>query len=242
MLGKSLLEQAGLDRCATAFVMPDGSHVKYYLINHATKAVMWASGDGVPNAILAAEPQRAQNMLCEEYWIHMENFPAPTPASVEDLRQLKVVLASLAIGEFPNFNLNADSSTSDGSTSPFCATQIQEFLAMLNTFSDKIETFQTYTIARLWCMIWHARVVNNFGTTQACLDRFTVLSDKPPAFSGPYASRAKLFIGADADAHLMRCSRAWAGRTAYVTEWRNFKSKNEREWTQVMYLACVLIM
>ncbi|KAG8680250.1 hypothetical protein FRC08_016435 [Ceratobasidium sp. 394] len=232
MVGKSLLEQAGLDRCATAFVMPDGPHVKYYLVNHATKAVMWASGDNVPNAILAAEPQRAQNMLCEEYWVHMENFPAPTPASLEDLRQLKVVLASLAI----------DASTSDGSTSPFCPAQIRDFLDTLNAFSDKIGTFQTYTIARLWCMIWHARVVNNFGTPGACLDRFTVLSEKAPMFSGSYASRARFFFGAGADAHLMRCSRAWAGRIAYVTEWRNFKTKNELEWTQVMCLACVLVI
>ncbi|KAG8736037.1 hypothetical protein FRC10_009869 [Ceratobasidium sp. 414] len=102
-LGHTLLERAGLktsDCSATAFVMPDGPHVRYYLINHATKAVIWADGDGVPTALSAAEPRRAQNMLCEEYWTHMENFPAPVPAPAEDLRQLKVVLASLAIGEF----------------------------------------------------------------------------------------------------------------------------------------------
>ncbi|KAG9091608.1 hypothetical protein FRC06_000492 [Ceratobasidium sp. 370] len=233
--GHSLLERAGLkpsDCNATAFVMPDGPRVRYYLINHATRAVVWANGDGVPTAVSTVEPQRAQNMLCEEYWMHMENFPAPVPASAEDLRQLKVVLASMAV----------DSSTSDGSTSPFCAAQIQEFLAMLNMFSGNIEMFQTYTIARLWCMIWHARAVNNFGTTNSSLDRFTVLSEKPLAFSGSYASWAKLFVGAGADAHLARCSRAWAGRIAYVTEWRNFKSKNELEWTQVMYMACVLIV
>jgi hypothetical protein len=113
---------------------------------------------------------------------------------------------------------------------------------MLNTFSGAIEVFQTYAIARLWCMIWHARVVNNFGTIGACLDRFTVLSEQPPVFSGPYAPWAKLFVGASPDAHLARCSRAWAGRIAYVAEWRNFKSKNELEWTQIMYLACVLIV
>jgi hypothetical protein len=193
---------------------------------------MWADGDGIPAAVSTAEPQRAQNMLCEEYWMHMENFPAPVSASVEDLRQLKVVLASMAI----------DASTSDGSTSPFTPAQIQGFISMLNTFSGKIETFQTYTIARLWCMIWHAREVNNFGSNEACLDRFTVLSEKPLSFSGPYASRARFFVGAGADTHLSRCSRAWAGRIAYVTEWRNFKSKNELEWAQIMYLACVLII
>ncbi|KAG9093261.1 hypothetical protein FRC06_011587 [Ceratobasidium sp. 370] len=230
-LGHALLERAGLkpvDRSATAFLMPDGPHVRYYLINHATKALTWADGDGTPAAVLSMEPGRAQNTLCEEYWVHMENFPAPVPASAEDLRQLKVVLAN--------------SSTSDGSTSPFSSAQIQEFLIMLDTFSGQIETFQTYTIARLWCMIWHGRVVNNFGTTGACLDRFSVLSEQPPVFSGQYASWSRLFIGAGSGAHLARCSRAWAGRIAYVTEWRNFKSKNELEWTQAMYLASVLVI
>ncbi|KAG9087394.1 hypothetical protein FRC06_002567 [Ceratobasidium sp. 370] len=230
-LGHSLLERAGLkpiDHSATAVVMPDGPHIRYYLINHATKALTWADGDGSPAAVLNMEPGRAQNTLCEEYWVHMENFPAPIPASAEDLRQLKVVLAN--------------SSTSAGSTSPFSSAQIQEFLIMLNTLSGEIETFQTYTIARLWCMIWHGRVVNNFGMTGACLDRFSALSEQEPAFSGQYASWARLFIGAGPNTHLARCSRAWAGRIAYVTEWRNFKSKNELEWTQAMYLACGLVI
>ncbi|KAG9075475.1 hypothetical protein FS749_012843, partial [Ceratobasidium sp. UAMH 11750] len=125
-LGHSLLESAGLnpsDCSATAFVVPDGPNIRYYLVNHDTKAVMWAPGDGTPSAVSVLEPQRAQNMLCEEYWIYKENFPAPVPASAEDLRQLKIVLASLAV----------DSSTSDGSTSPFSCAQIQQFLAMLNT-------------------------------------------------------------------------------------------------------------
>ncbi|KAG8773535.1 hypothetical protein FRC12_002486 [Ceratobasidium sp. 428] len=233
-LGRSLLEQAGLDRYTTAFVMPDRSCIQYYLVNHSTKTVLWV-GDDVPSTVPVADPQRVQNMLHEEYWMHMENFPAPVPAFAEDLQQLKVVLASLAV----------DSSTSDGSTSPFSTSQIQEFLAMLNVFSDKLETYESYTIvglARLWSMIWHARVVNNFGANGACLDRFTPLSNRPPSFSGPHKSLANCLVGAGADMHLLRCSRAWAGRIAYVTEWRKFKANNEQEWKQAMYLACVLII
>ncbi|KAG8707545.1 hypothetical protein FRC09_001768 [Ceratobasidium sp. 395] len=156
---------------------------------------MWA-GDDVPSTVPVADQQRAQNMLHEEYWMHMENFPAPVPASAEDLQHLKVVLASLAVEN----------------------------------------------VARLWSMVWHARVVNNFGATGACLDRFTPLSNRPPSFSGPHKSWANCLVGAGADVHLLRCSRAWAGRIAYVTEWRKFKANNEQEWKQALYLACVLIM
>ncbi|KAG9125571.1 hypothetical protein FRC07_007061, partial [Ceratobasidium sp. 392] len=186
-LGKSLLDRAGLMGCATVFLMLDGPHVRYYLANHSTKTIMWIGADNLPSAILAVGPQREQNMLYEEYWTHMENFPAPVPAAIEDSRQLKAVLVSLAVGVYLEalileqcvltFCLE-DSNTSDGSTSPFTSAQIQEFLTMLNTFSSQVEMFQTYTI----------------------------------------------------------------GRIAYVSEWRRFKLKNEQEWNQVMYLACVLII
>ncbi|KAG9126064.1 hypothetical protein FRC07_005042 [Ceratobasidium sp. 392] len=232
-IGRSLLENAHLDGCGTAFVIPDGPRIRYYLVNHSAKTITWVSSDDIPSILRTTDPQRAQNMLCEQYWMHLENFPAPVPATAEDLKQLKVVLASLAI----------DASTSNGSTSPFSPAQIQDFLSMLSTFNpDKIEAFQTYTIARLWSMIWHARVVNDFGTAGVCLDRFTSLSTNPPAFTGPYKHWAKYLVSASEDAHLARCSRAWAGRIAYVTEWRSFKSKNEREWAQTMYLASVLVI
>ncbi|KDN34390.1 hypothetical protein RSAG8_12523, partial [Rhizoctonia solani AG-8 WAC10335] len=43
-------------------------------------------------------------------------------------------------------------------------------------------------------------------------------------------------------AHLGRCSRAWADRIAYTEEWKKFKATNEREWKQIIGLACVLVI
>ncbi|QRV97955.1 hypothetical protein RhiJN_25974 [Ceratobasidium sp. AG-Ba] len=238
-IGNSLLEKAGFQtsdhqRRATICLIPDGkgTRVRYYIADHSARTVLWIDGHDAPSAISTAEVGRARNVLAEEYWVHMENFPAPVSASLDDLHELKIVLASLAV----------DAGTSDGSTSPFTPAQINEFLGHLSTFTGKLGVYETYTIARLWCMIWHARVVNNYGTPQACLDRFTVLSDRPPAFTGEYAPWVKYFIPLNASAHLERCSRAWAGRIAYVSEWRSFKAKNEIEWTQAMWLACVLII
>lgn len=89
-------------------------------------------------------------------------------------------------------------------------------------------------------MIWHARMVNNFGSTNACLDRFTELSSNPPNFTGRKKQVAKCMFGI-AYNHLLRCSRSWAGRVAYVTEWNDFKRKNEKEWGQVMQLVSLII-
>ncbi|KAG9087541.1 hypothetical protein FRC06_002491 [Ceratobasidium sp. 370] len=136
--------------------------------------------------------------------------------------------------------MGVDSGTSDGSTSPFSVGQIQVFLKLLSSFGKCSNDHQTYAVARLWSMIWHARAVNNYGGLNACLDRFVVLSEKPECFAGKNLALARLTFGA-ADTHLARCRRAWAGRIAYVTEWRNFKANNEREWAQITQLLLKML-
>lgn len=86
-------------------------------------------------------------------------------------------------------------------------------------------------------MIWHTRLVNNYGTVDACLDRFTALADSPPVFTNNSALLANLMFSFGPQYHLMRCSRAWSGRIAYVTEWHYFKSKNEHEWKRLVELV-----
>lgn len=70
-------------------------------------------------------------------------------------------------------------------------------------------------VARIWNMIWHARVINNFASQDACLDRFITLSDSPVKFTGVNALLVLCTFGV-ANKHLARCSRAWSGRIAYT--------------------------
>ncbi|KAF8602176.1 hypothetical protein BDV93DRAFT_216980 [Ceratobasidium sp. AG-I] len=44
------------------------------------------------------------------------------------------------------------------------------------------------------------------------------------------------------EAHLKRCSRTWADRIAYTDQWRSFKARNEKEWTQAIQLSCVFLI
>lgn len=83
-------------------------------------------------------------------------------------------------------------------------------------------------------MIWYTRLVNNYGTSDACLDRFTAMTDSPPAFTNNHILLARLMFNFGPHHHLIRCSRAWCGRIAYVSEWRTFKAKNELEWKGVV--------
>ncbi|KAF8597341.1 hypothetical protein BDV93DRAFT_527451 [Ceratobasidium sp. AG-I] len=215
----------------TLFLKETDTGFQYYFANHSTKSICWLNGEQ-PEAMYEVANNRVANTLTQEYWNHAENFPAPTFTNEADLKLIQNVLAGLAV----------DASTSDGSTSPFPPAQIAQFLHILDSFKGKSDEFQTYTIARLWSMIWYTRLVNNYGTSEACLDRFTPMTDCPPTFTNNNILLARLMFGFGPQTHLMRATRAWCGRIAYVSEWRVFKGKNESEWKQVIELACVLGM
>ncbi|KAG8709323.1 hypothetical protein FRC09_000736 [Ceratobasidium sp. 395] len=161
----------------------------------------------------------------------MENFPGPLFSSPKDRQNLVNVLASSAV----------DASTSDGSTCPMSVEQIDKGLQMLKSFGDEVDINQTYAIARLWGMLLQSRVINGYGTPEARLDRFISISDTPPRFIGIYET-LNGFMFRMPRAHLDRSSRAWADRIAYTQEWRKFRSRNEKEWQQVMLLASVLVL
>ncbi|KAG8714945.1 hypothetical protein FRC09_017076 [Ceratobasidium sp. 395] len=231
-VGEQILEQYNSLSLTdvTVFLRHKGETIEYYVADHQAKTVSWADNQR-HTSLSGLAPNREHNLLKEEYWTHMENFPGVRCVDGSCVEDLKDVLASLSV----------DSGTSDGSTSPFSTKQITTFLTCLNSLGHKSNEYKTYMVARLWNMIWHARVVNSFGGLDACLDRFVVLTEQSDAFTGQNMTFAKLSFGA-ADTHLARCRRTWAGRIAYVTEWRNFKAKNEKEWTQVTQLACVLVL
>ncbi|CUA74533.1 hypothetical protein RSOLAG22IIIB_05593 [Rhizoctonia solani] len=210
----------------TVFLYIVGHQVDHYVVDHESKAIIWAAGKA-PESFKGAIRAKHEH----EYWIHMENFPGPRFSTPEDIRLLKEVLASNAI----------DVLTSEGSTSPMSVQQIQTHLKSLESFSSSGDVHQTYSVARLWNLLLQSRVINKYGTPEARMDRFISITDNPPAFAGAYAFIAKLMFKRP-HAHLGRCSRTWADRIAYTEEWRKFKATNEREWKQVAALACVLVI
>ncbi|KAF8706871.1 hypothetical protein RHS03_04765, partial [Rhizoctonia solani] len=223
-IGNHILDQCDLSKenaGITIFVQIQGCQIDYYVVDHDSKAIIWAGGD-VPKSFKGATRAKHEH----EYWIHMENFPGPRFSTPDDLRLLKHVLSSNAI----------DVLTSDGSTSPMSVQQIQTHLKSLEVFSSGGDIYQTYAVARLWNLILQSRVINKYGTTDARLDRFISITDNPPTFVGIYAFIAKLMFKRP-HIHLGRCSRAWADRIAYTEEWRKFKATNEQEWRQVVKLV-----
>ncbi|KAG8731771.1 hypothetical protein FRC11_002398 [Ceratobasidium sp. 423] len=219
-------ERSSEDAEISIFIYILGRQIDYYVVDHEPKAIIWATGQ-VPESFKGATRAKHEH----EYWIHMENFPGPRFSTPEDLCSLKNVLSSNAI----------DALTSEGSTSPMSVQQIQTHLKSLDSFSSSGDIHQTYAVARLWNLILQSRVINKYGTPEARLDRFTSITDNPPAFVGIYASVSRLMFKRPRS-HLGRCSRAWADRIAYTEEWGKFKATNEREWKQVIALVGYQLM
>ncbi|QRV83949.1 transmembrane protein [Ceratobasidium sp. AG-Ba] len=229
-IGASILSRcsgAASNARVTVFIeIRNRSQADYYIAAHDFKMILWIDQQ-LPDCFSGAPPSKHDH----EYWIHMENFPGPVFSTSQDRQELVNVMASTAV----------DAATSDGSTSPMSAEQLHENLETIKRFSEEIDIYQTYAIARLWNMLLQSRVINKYGTPEARLDRFITISERPPKFTGIYEKVNKLMLHTP-HAHLVRCARAWADRIAYTQEWRKLKARNEQEWQQVMHLACVLIM
>lgn len=115
----------------TIFLDLKSDQANYYVVVHQSKSITWACGKSPESFQRATGPQ-----LEMEYWLHVENFPGPRFTAPQDLQTLKNVLSSYAI----------DAATSDGSTSPMSARQIEGHIRQLDSFSTEPEIHQTYAI------------------------------------------------------------------------------------------------
>jgi hypothetical protein len=93
-------------------------------------------------------------------------------------------------------------------------------------------------IARLWSMILQSRLINQYGTPEARLDRFISLLNNPQTFGDVYSLLARLMLGIP-ETHLRRCCKTWTDRVVYTEEWKKFKAKNEEEWSLATNMVSV---
>jgi hypothetical protein len=137
-LGLHIISQCGesvAEATATVFVeLRDRSQANYYVVAHASKAILWIDGQ-MPGSFSGATPSKHEH----EYWIHMENFPGPCYSTPGDRQTLMNVMASTSV----------DAATSDGSTSPMSVQQIETNLKMLDSFGSEVDIHQTYAIGPL---------------------------------------------------------------------------------------------
>ena len=82
----------------TVFLKESGHGIQYYFANHSTKSICWLNNER-PEIMSKVANNRVANTLTQEYWHHMENFPAPKFTNESDLKHIQNVLAGLAVGK-----------------------------------------------------------------------------------------------------------------------------------------------
>ncbi|KAG9080832.1 hypothetical protein FRC06_006116 [Ceratobasidium sp. 370] len=97
--GNTMLEQIiarGL-KDITLFLRKREDGIEHYVADHAAETITWANNQR-PESLCGLSRDQERNILKEEYWTHMENFPGARRVNGANIEHLKDVLASLAIG------------------------------------------------------------------------------------------------------------------------------------------------
>jgi len=121
----------------------DANECKYWLADHANRTVFWLhpvdSTTGLPYAFSRSHLRYS---LEENYWAHVEMFPATaTPYAATALTELQVIL----------FNARADALTSDAPTFPYAAEDDEKFINLLQLSKEHACNPYVITyVARLW--------------------------------------------------------------------------------------------
>lgn len=84
----------------TVFVRQREQVIEYYIAHHTAETIIWIN-EQRPDVIGGLNEHRARNVLCEEYWFHIESFPAPRFVGTKCIQKLKYALGSLSAGEPP---------------------------------------------------------------------------------------------------------------------------------------------
>jgi hypothetical protein len=115
----------------TVFIELIDQHAYYYLVDNRSKRVLWTSGKH-PKIFCDNLPTTHQ----QQYWIHLQNFPAAHSCTLNDRYHLMNVLTDAAVTAV----------VSEDSTSLMSIEEIESHLKILNSFDEEESSYSTYII------------------------------------------------------------------------------------------------
>ncbi|KAG8791671.1 hypothetical protein FRC12_008461 [Ceratobasidium sp. 428] len=91
-----LLRSRHMKDC-TLFLRRKEDVIEHYIVDHCTESVTWVD-EQRPDTLFGLPDHQERNILKEEYWAHMENYPGSRFVGSKSTQRLKDILSSLAIG------------------------------------------------------------------------------------------------------------------------------------------------
>ncbi|KAH9979757.1 hypothetical protein BJV74DRAFT_120386 [Russula compacta] len=136
---------------------PNSGKCNYWFADHANRTIFWlhqldTREAGMPNSY---SKNHLQYSLEENYWTHVEMFPATASQyAMTALNELQIIL----------LHARADALTSDVPTFPYTAEENEKFINLLQSSKEHASNpYVTTFVARLWEIVANHRFFTHFG-------------------------------------------------------------------------------
>ncbi|KAH9952360.1 hypothetical protein BC827DRAFT_1256263 [Russula dissimulans] len=217
-------------------VEPDSGGCNYWFADHAQRTIFWlhpvdTQAVGLPNTCSKIHLQYA---LEENYWTHVEMFPAiASKYSITALNELRIIL----------LHAQADALTSDLPTFPYTAEECGRFIGLLHDSIDQASNpYITTYIARLWVVVANHRFFTHFGENHCRMSAVQPVLELPGG-KRPLILRALSKALFDLpNAHRVRLEKLWVDELVYASSWRKHVSERVEDLRLKMIWIFALTM
>jgi hypothetical protein len=213
----------------------------YWFADHAHRTIFWLESVdtinvGLPNAFSKAHLQYA---LEENYWAHVEMFPATASQyALTALNELEVIL----------LNARADTLTSDVPTFPYTAEECERFINLLRHSKEHASSpFVITYVARLWGIVANHRFFTHFGEDHCRLSATHSVLDGPARKHSFILTAISKVLFDMPDEHRTRLETLWVDNLVYTSAWRKYVSERIQDlklnmlWFISLAIANILI-
>jgi len=211
----------------------DANECKYWFADHANRTVFWLHPvdpiTGLPHAFSGSHLRYS---LEENYWAHVEMFPATaSPYAATALSELQVIL----------FNARADSLTSDAPTFPYTAEEDEKFINLLQLSKEHACNPYVITyVARLWGIVANHRFFTHFGEDHCRLSYEQSILEAPERKSHLLLTAISKALFDIPNGHRARLESLWVDNMTYTSVWRKFVSERIEDLKFYMVLLSAL--
>ncbi|KAI0296416.1 hypothetical protein BC826DRAFT_968067 [Russula brevipes] len=197
----------------------DSGSCYYWFADHANRTIFWLHPVdtiivGLPNSCSKGHRQYS---LEENYWTHVEMFPATASQySLTALEQLQIIL----------LNARADTLTSDVPTFPYTAEECESYLNLLKSSKEHASNpYITTFVARLWVIVANHRFFTHFGEDHCRMSSVHSVLQAPDRKKSIILTAISKVLFDLPDQHRERLEQIWVDDLVYASAWRKHVSE-----------------
>ncbi|KAI0280235.1 hypothetical protein BGY98DRAFT_914957 [Russula aff. rugulosa BPL654] len=206
----------------------DTETCSYWFADHAHRTVFWlhpvdTEMVGLPDC---HSLKHLQYSLEENYWAHVEMFPATAlQYSATALDELIVIL----------LNARADALTSEIPTFPYTADECDRFITLLKGSKEHVSNPYVMTyVARLWVVVANHRFFTHFGEDHCRMSSMHSILESPPKKRNIILRAiSKLLFDLPIE-HKEHLENLWVDQLVYSAAWRKHVSGRVGDLLQKM--------